>query len=146
MRISLAVLALTALAVAATPAAAASGAGEQTASTPELKSLTGKPGDPKNGRKVVIKQGLCLSCHVMPIPEEADHGKIGPELDHVASRLTEGELRQRIVDPKVVNDDTIMPSFHKTEGLRQVAKKWEGKPILTAEEVEDVVAYLTTLK
>ena len=144
MRTSLAVLALGLL--AALPAAAASGADVQLASTPTLESLTGKPGDPANGRKVVAKKGTCLSCHVMPIPEEADHGKVGPDLHGVASRLTEGEIRQRIVDPKVVNPDTIMIAFHKTEGLRQVAKKWEGKPALTAEEVEDVVAYLTTLK
>lgn len=142
MRISRMVLALGLAAATAMPALA----GEQVATTPELPSLTGKPGDPAKGRQAVIKKGTCLSCHHLPIPEEPDHGKVGPELLGVASRLTEGELRQRVVDPKVVNPDTIMMAFHKTEGLRQVAKAWEGKPILTAEEVEDVVAYLMTLK
>jgi sulfur-oxidizing protein SoxX len=141
MRVSRTVLALGLL--VALPAAAAE---VQVASTPTLPSLTGQPGNPANGRVAVIKKGTCLSCHVMPIPEEADHGKIGPDLHGVASRYTEGELRQRIVDPKVVNPDTIMIAFHKTEGLRQVAKAWQGKPILTAQEVEDVVAYLMTLK
>ena len=66
------------------------------------KSLTGKPGDVANGRKLAInrKQGNCLACHVMPIPEQPYHGKIGPELNGVASRLSEGEIRLRIVNPK----------------------------------------------
>lgn len=139
MRTSLAVVALGLL--AAMPTAAAQDIASHT-----LESLTGKPGDPASGRKAVIAKGTCLSCHIMPIPEEADHGKIGPDLHGVGNRLTEGELRQRIVDPKMVNPDTIMIAFHKTEGLRQVAKKWEGQPVLTAQEVEDVVAYLMTLK
>lgn len=111
-----------------------------------LSSLTGQAGDPKNGRKLVIKQGGCLSCHGMPIPEEADHGQIGPDLAGVASRLSEGEIRLRVVDPKILNPDTMMPAFYRTDGLHRVAANWQGKPILTAQEVEDVVAYLMTLK
>ncbi len=111
-----------------------------------MASLTGKPGDPVNGRKLVVKPGGCLSCHAMPIPEEADHGHIGPELDEVAGRLGEDEIRLRIVDPKLVNPDTIMPAFHRKDGLHRVAAKWQDKTILTAQEVEDVVAYLMTLK
>jgi sulfur-oxidizing protein SoxX len=112
------------------------------------KSLTGKPGDPVKGRAVVInrKQGNCLACHDMPIPEQPYHGKIGPDLTGVGSRLTEGELRLRIVNPKYANPHTIMPAFYRTEGLYRVAKKFQGKPMLTAEQVEDVVAYLKTLK
>lgn len=112
------------------------------------ESLTGKPGDPKNGRKVAIsrKKGNCLACHVLPIPEQPFHGMVGPDLKGVAGRMKEGELRLRVVNPKVVNSDTIMPSFYKAEGLHMVLKKFKGKTILSAQEVEDVIAYLMTLK
>ena len=111
-----------------------------------LAPLTDKPGDPVNGKAVVRKKGLCLSCHAMPIPEEADHGDVAPDLAGVGSRLQPPELRMRVADPKVIYPDTIMPSFLKKDGLNRVAKKWEGQSILTPQEVEDVVAYLSTLK
>lgn len=111
-----------------------------------MAPLTDKPGDPATGKTLVKTKGLCLSCHTLPIPEEADHGDVAPDLAGVGSRLQAAEIRMRVVDPKVIFPDTIMPSFHKTEGLHRVSKKWEGKPILTAQEVEDVVAYLSTLK
>ncbi len=112
------------------------------------KSLTGKPGDPKAGRKAAInkKQGNCLACHVMPIPEQTFHGEVGPDLNGVGDRYSPGELRLRIVDPKIVNPDTIMPAFYKKDGLHRVLKKFQGKTILSAQQVEDIVAYLTTLK
>lgn len=112
------------------------------------KSLTGKSGDAKKGRDVVIhrQKGNCLACHTLPIPEQQFHGEVGPDLNGVASRLSEGEIRLRVVNPKFANPDTIMPAFYRTEGLNRVWKKFEGKPMLTAEEVEDVVAYLKTLK
>lgn len=112
------------------------------------KSLTDKPGDPTNGRKVAIhrKKGNCLACHQMPIPEQQFHGNIGPDLAGVASRYTEAELRLRVVNPKVVNEDTIMPAFYKNDGFNAVHKKFKGKTVLSAQEVEDVVAYLKTLK
>ena len=111
-------------------------------------SLTGKPGDPANGREVVInrRQGNCLGCHEMPIPEQSFHGKVGPDLAGVASRYSEGEIRLRVVDPKVLNSETIMPAFYRVKGLHRVVGKFAGKPILSAEQVEDVVAYLMTLK
>lgn len=110
-------------------------------------SLTGKTGDAAAGRKVVInrKKGNCLACHQMPIPEEQFHGLVGPTLEGVGDRYSEGELRMRIVDPKVYNDDTIMPSFYQIK-THNVLADFEGKTILSAEEVEDVVAYLMTLK
>ena len=112
------------------------------------KSLTGKPGDPAKGRKVAInrKQGNCLACHVMPIPEQPFHGNAGPNLNGVASRLTEGEIRLRIVDPKVVNPDTFMPAFYRKDGFQRVMKKFKGKTLLSAKQVEDLVAYTMTLK
>ena len=112
------------------------------------KSLTGKPGDAKNGRKLSInrKKGNCLACHVMPIPEQAFHGKIGPTLMNIASRMSEGEMRLRIVDPKVINPDTIMPAFYKKDGFTRVLKKFQGKTMLSAAQIEDIIAYLKTIK
>ena len=110
-------------------------------------SLTGVPGDAANGKKVAInrKKGNCLACHEMPIPEQQFHGQTGAPLDGVADRLTEGEMRLRMVDAKQVNSDTMMPSFFTTNQHR-VLKKFQGKTILSAQEVEDVIAYLKTIK
>lgn len=110
-----------------------------------MAPLTDQKGDPANGRQIVRTKGLCLSCHQLPIPEDADHGDVGPPLNEVATRLQPAELRLRVADPKIVNPDTPMPSFYKKD-LHRVAKKFEGQTILTAQEVEDVVAYLATLK
>jgi len=112
------------------------------------KSLTGKAGDPKNGRKVVInrRQGNCLACHAMPIPEQQFHGETGPSLYGVGARLSAGELRLQVVNSKVTNENTMMPSFYRTFGYERPLKKFAGKPILTAQQVEDVIAYLQTLK
>ncbi len=103
------------------------------------------PGDAGRGRVAVIGKGNCLACHHLPIPEEPDHGDIGPDLSTVGSRLGATELAARIVDPKTINPDTIMPSFFKTD-LHRVAKDWQGQTILTRQDVADVVAYLLTLK
>ncbi len=111
-------------------------------------SLTGKPGDPDNGRKVAIdrKKGNCLACHTMPIPEQPFHGRIAPSLNGVGARYEAAQLRLRVVNPKVLNPNSIMPSFYKTDGYHRPLKKFADKTILSAQEVEDVVAYLTTLK
>ncbi len=112
------------------------------------KSLTGKAGDPVAGREIAIgrKMGNCLGCHVMPIPEESFHGEVGPDLSDVGSRLSAGEMRLRIVDSTVLNEGTIMPAFYRTDGFHRVLKKFQDKTILSAQEVEDVIAYLLTLK
>ena len=132
---------------------AAAGAAELVAyqvvdETEIAKSLTGAAGDPKRGREVAIdrKLGNCLACHSLPIPEQQFHGATGPDLAGIGSRLTPGEIRLRVVNPKVVNPETMMPAFYRVAGLNRVMKDFADKPILTAEQVEDVIAYLMTLK
>jgi sulfur-oxidizing protein SoxX len=82
----------------------------------------------------------------MPLPQRQFHGSIGPALDGVGARYSAGELRLRLVDPKALNSDTIMPAYHRVEGLQRVHERYRGKPILTAQQIEDVVAYLLTLR
>jgi sulfur-oxidizing protein SoxX len=135
--------------------AAASHAGEKVRYEIALKdgnsieqSLTGVAGDPAKGKKAAVhrKKGNCLACHSLPVPEEQFHGEVGPNLAGVGSRYTEGELRLRVVDMKLVNPDSFMPSFFRNTGYHRVLKGFEGKTVLTAQEVEDIVAYLVTLK
>jgi sulfur-oxidizing protein SoxX len=111
------------------------------------QSLTGKAGNVEAGRKAAIdrKKGNCLACHAIPeIAEQPFHGEVGPALDDIGARSTAAEMRMRLVDPKAINDATIMPSFYKV-GTHNVLKKWVGKTMLSAQEVEDIVAYLMTL-
>ena len=109
-------------------------------------SLTGAKGDPARGRAIVANRqvGLCLLCHSGPFPEERFQGNLAPDL-RSAARLTEAQIRQRVVDPRVANPQTIMPAYYKTDGNR-VAPSYKGKTVLTAEQIEDVVAFLLTLK
>lgn len=112
-------------------------------------SLTGKPGDVAKGEKAFLnrKQGNCLACHqVSALSEHPFHGEIGPSLDGVAERYSLGELRLQVVDAKQINPDTIMPAFYRKEGFHRVLKKFDGKSVLSAEQVEDILAYLQTLK
>jgi L-cysteine S-thiosulfotransferase len=109
--------------------------------------LTGAAGDPASGRAIVGNRqlGLCLLCHSGPFPEDRLQGTLAPSLAGVASRLSPGQLRLRIVDASRVNPNTIMPPYYRTQDLTRVAQFYAGKPILSAEEVEDVVAFLATL-
>jgi L-cysteine S-thiosulfotransferase len=110
-------------------------------------SLTGKPGDPARGRKIVAaRANTCLLCHSGPFPEERFQGDLSPDLRGTGSRWSAGELRLRLVDPSRLNPATIMPSYYKVDGLNRVGAAWRGKPILSAEQIEDVVAFLATLK
>jgi sulfur-oxidizing protein SoxX len=110
-------------------------------------SLTGAKGDPQRGRAIVANRqvGLCLLCHSGPFPEERFQGNLAPDL-RLAARLTEGEIRARLVDPARANPQTIMPAYYRSEGLTRVAPAYRGRTILSAEQIEDVVAYLATLK
>jgi sulfur-oxidizing protein SoxX len=110
--------------------------------------LTATPGDAARGRAIVANRqlGLCLLCHSAPIPEERFQGNLGPDLAGTGARWSAGELRLRMVDASRLNPDTIMPSYYKTDGLARVPAALKGKTILTAQQVEDVVAYLQTLR
>jgi sulfur-oxidizing protein SoxX len=123
-------------------------AGNAFASDSIPASLTGAKGDPARGRAIVANRqvGLCLLCHSGPIPEERFQGNLAPDLTAVGARLSEGQIRQRIVDPTKVNPQSIMPAYYKSEGLVRVAPAYRGKTVLTAEQIEDIVAYLSTLK
>jgi len=111
-------------------------------------SLTGAKGDAARGRAIVVDRhaGLCLLCHSGPFPEERLQGDIAPDLRGAGSRLSEGRLRLRIVDSGRVNADSIMPAYYLAEGLTRVAAGFRGKTILGAQQIEDVVAFLATLR
>jgi sulfur-oxidizing protein SoxX len=111
-------------------------------------SLTGQKGDPARGRATVTNRqvGLCLLCHSGPFPEERLQGTMAPDLKSAGRRSSEGQLRLRIVDASRLNPETIMPAYYRVDGLARVAPLFRGKPILTAEQIEDVVAFLATLQ
>ena len=110
--------------------------------------LTATPGDPVRGRAIVADRqtGLCLLCHSAPISEERFQGNLAPSLAGAGSRWSAAQLRLRIVDARRVNPDSLMPAFYRDRGLERVAPAYAGKPVLDAQQVEDVVAYLLTLK
>nr|WP_245441214.1 sulfur oxidation c-type cytochrome SoxX [Neorhizobium sp. T7_12] len=112
------------------------------------QSLTGQAGAAARGRTVVTdrQKGLCLLCHTGPFPEQRFQGNLAPDLRGAGSRWDEGQLRLRLVDSSKVNPSTIMPAYYRLDGLTRVGGAWQGKPVLSAEEVEDVVAFLLTLK
>ena len=112
------------------------------------QSLTGKPGDAARGREISFSRdrGNCPVCHMLPAPDEKLHGDVGPSLVGVAGRLTEGQLRLRLVDGRRLNPASLMPSYYHQDGLKRVATAYAGKTVLTAEEIEDVLAYLMTLR
>ena len=110
--------------------------------------LTDRPGDTERGRRIVLdrERGDCVVCHALPLPARRFHGTVGLPLDNIGNRYTAAELRLRLLDPKALNPRSIMPAYHTVEGLHSVLEAYRGKPILTAQEIEDVVAYLLTLR
>ncbi len=110
-------------------------------------SLTGTPGDPAHGRTLVLdRASTCILCHSGPFPETKFQGDLAPNLAGAGSRWSVSQLRLRLVDASRVNPDTIMPTYYRVDGLDRVGPNWRGKPILSAEQIEDIVAYLATLR
>ncbi len=111
------------------------------------QSLTGLPGDVTRGRALAVdRTSTCILCHSGPFPEQKFQGDLAPGLGGAGSRWSEGQLRLRLVDASRLNAATIMPSYYRVEALDRVGAAWRGKPILSAEQIEDIVAYLTSLR
>ncbi len=110
--------------------------------------LTAEAGDAARGKALVANRqtSLCLLCHSGPFEQPAFQGNLAPPLQGAGTRWNAAQLRLRIVDSAQINPESIMPAFHRTTVLQQVGSKWQGQPVLTAQQVEDVVAFLGTLK
>jgi sulfur-oxidizing protein SoxX len=110
-------------------------------------SLTGAPGNATRGRALVVERSsTCILCHGGPFPEQKFQGDLAPNLAGVGGRWSAGQLRLRLVDASRLNATTIMPSYYRVDGLDRVGPSWRDKPILSAEQIEDIVAYLVTLR
>ena len=112
------------------------------------KPLTATPGDPVRGRTIVADRhvGLCLLCHTGPIPDEHDQGTLAPDLSGAGSRWSVGQLRLRVADARRLNPETLMPSYYRIADGVRVGHAWQDRPVLDAQQIEDVVAYLATLR
>ena len=110
--------------------------------------LTATPGDAARGRAIALDRrvGLCLLCHSGPFPEDRAQGNLASDLSGAGSRWTAAQLRARLVDARRLNPDSIMPSYFSTEGMNQVAGRFRGKTILEAQQIEDLLAFLLTLR
>lgn len=108
--------------------------------------LTDTPGNAERGRALVADRqaSLCLLCHSGPFPEPHLQGRLAPSLAGAGSRWTAAQLRLRVADNRQLNPDSLMPSLHRTEGLQRVGAAWQGRPVLGAQQVEDIVAWLQT--
>jgi len=113
-----------------------------------VEPFGGARGDAARGRAIVVdrQKGLCLLCHTGPFPEQRFQGTLAPTLTGAGQRWNEGQLRLRMADSGKLNPATIMPAYYRIEGLTRVGTAWQNKPVLTAAEIEDVVAFLVTLK
>lgn len=110
--------------------------------------LGGLSGDADRGRAIVVDRrlGNCLICHQFPLPDEPFQGEVGPPMAGVGARLSPGRIRLRLIDQSRLNPRTLMPPYYRVEGLTDVAPEYHGEPALTAQQIEDVVAYLVTLQ
>ncbi len=149
-----ALMALTAMAaLAAGPAQSAS---PESRTVPALRivgdaiplPLSETPGDPVRGRAIVVdrQRGLCLLCHSGPFPQERFQGNLAPSLAGAGARWSTGQLRLRVADSRRLAPQSLMPSFHSVQGLVRVAPAWRDRPLLDAQQIEDVVAFLATLR
>ena len=112
-----------------------------------LQSLTGAPGDAARGRALVLDRSTtCILCHSGPFPETRFQGDLAPDLRGTANRWSASQLRLRLVDASRFNPQTIMPSYYRINGLVRVGRNFAGKPILSAGQIEDIVAFLATLR
>ncbi len=112
-----------------------------------MAPLTDTPGNPDRGRVLFFDRdaGHCQLCHEVAQAQLRFQGNLGPTLGNVGARLSEAQLRARIVDPKTLNPNSVMPAYFRAQGLNQVAREYQGKSILTAQQIEDIVAYLSSL-
>jgi sulfur-oxidizing protein SoxX len=112
------------------------------------EAIGGARGSAERGRELILgrEAANCVLCHAVPEPGVRFSGNVGPPLGGVARTFSVAQLRLRIVDNMRVNPTTIMPSYYRIEGYNQVAGAYRGKPILDAEQIEDIVAYLATLR
>jgi sulfur-oxidizing protein SoxX len=110
--------------------------------------LSATPGDAARGRAIVASRqtGLCLLCHSAPIAEERFQGNLGTDLAGAGTRWSDAQLRLRVVDARRLNPQSPMPAYYRVEGLQRVGVAWQGQPVLSAQQVEDVVAYLRSLR
>ena len=111
------------------------------------QSLTGTQGDAARGRALVLdRTSTCILCHSGPFPEARFQGDLAPNLAGAGSRWSTSQLRLRLVDASRLNSATIMPSYYRVDGLSRVGRNWRDKPLLSAEQIEDIVAYLASLR
>jgi L-cysteine S-thiosulfotransferase len=110
--------------------------------------LTATPGDATRGRAIVASRqsGLCLLCHSAPMAEERFQGNLATDLAGAGARWSEAQLRLRLVDARRLDPASTMPAYHRVDGLQRVGEPWQGRPLLSAQQIEDVVAYLRTLR
>jgi sulfur-oxidizing protein SoxX len=110
--------------------------------------LGGLKGDASRGKALAFdpERGNCTICHPVPGGDPRVQGNVGPSLESVGARLSAGEIRLRLVDGTRINPETVMPPYHRVHGLNRVGAEWAGKPVLSAQEVEDFVAFLATLR
>ncbi|MBX9871137.1 MAG: sulfur oxidation c-type cytochrome SoxX [Burkholderiaceae bacterium] len=111
-------------------------------------ALEGQVGDAARGQAIAASrsQGLCLLCHSGPVPEERFQGNLAPDLAGAGARWNAAQLRLRLVNPQHFNPDSIMPAYYRSEGLVRVGARWQARPILDAQQIEDVIAWLLTLR
>lgn len=107
-------------------------------------SLTGNPGDPVRGLDIFVSReaGHCILCHAIEGLDIGSQGNVGPELTGIGTRLTPDQIRYRIIDARRIWPQTVMPPYYRTEGLRQVGQAYQGRPVLSEEQIEDLVAFL----